>query len=43
MIVTKKALPRRSVLRGAGAMLALPLLDAMVSAMTALCQAPVRP
>ena len=30
MIVTKKALPRRTVLRGLGATLALPLLDAMV-------------
>ena len=35
MMVTKKALPRRSFLRGAGAMLALPLLDAMVPAMAA--------
>ena len=30
MIVTKKALPRRTFLRGMGAALALPLLDAMV-------------
>ena len=29
MIVTKKSLPRRTVLRGMGAALALPLLDAM--------------
>ena len=29
MIVTKKALPRRTVLRGAAATLALPFLDAM--------------
>jgi hypothetical protein len=36
MIITKKALPRRTFLRGAGATLALPLLDAMVPAMTAL-------
>jgi hypothetical protein len=35
MIVTKKALPRRTFLRGAGASLALPLLDAMVPALTA--------
>jgi Protein of unknown function (DUF1552) len=35
MIVTKKALPRRTFLRGAGAALALPLLDAMVPAMAA--------
>lgn len=35
MIVTKKAIPRRTVLRGMGAMLALPLLDGMVPALTA--------
>jgi hypothetical protein len=35
MIVTKKALPRRTFLRGMGAAVALPLLDAMVPAMTA--------
>lgn len=35
MIVTKKHLPRRTVLRGAGAAIALPLLDGMVPAMTA--------
>ena len=35
MIVSKKALPRRTFLRGVGATLALPLLDAMVPAMTA--------
>ena len=34
-IVTKKHLPRRTFLRGAGTMLALPLLDAMVPALTA--------
>lgn len=33
MIITKKALPRRSFLRGAGAAVALPLLDAMVPAL----------
>ena len=32
MIITKKAIPRRTVLRGFGASLALPLLDAMVPA-----------
>jgi len=36
MIGTKKALPRRTFLRGAGAAVALPLLDAMVPAHTAL-------
>jgi hypothetical protein len=35
MIVTKKALPRRTFLRGIGTTLALPLLDAMVPAMAA--------
>ena len=35
MIITKKHLPRRTVLRGLGATLALPLLDAMVPALTA--------
>jgi hypothetical protein len=35
MIITKKALPRRTFLRGMGATLALPLLDAMVPAATA--------
>src|SRR5262245_7409587 len=36
MIVTRKALPRRTFLRGLGTTLALPLLDAMVPASTAL-------
>lgn len=35
MFVTKNALSRRTLLRGAGASLALPLLDAMVPALTA--------
>ena len=35
MIVTKKALPRRTFLRGMGAALSLPLLDAMIPALTA--------
>ena len=43
MIVTKKALPRRTFLRGAGTMLALPLLDAMVPAMSALAATPAAP
>jgi hypothetical protein len=34
MFITKKSLPRRTVLRGIGATLALPLLDAMVPALT---------
>ena len=36
MIITKKAIPRRSVLRGIGATLALPLLDGMVPALSAI-------
>jgi hypothetical protein len=46
MIITKKALPRRTFLRGMGATLALPLLDAMVPAMTtgtALAKSPAEP
>jgi len=34
MLISKKAIPRRRILRGMGAALALPLLDAMVPAMT---------
>jgi len=43
MIVTKKTLPRRTFLRGIGATLALPLLDAMVPSMTALAATPANP
>jgi hypothetical protein len=42
MIVTRKAISRRTVLRGIGTTVALPLLDAMVPAMTALAQTPAR-
>jgi len=35
MFVTKKAISRRTVLRGAGAAVALPLLDAMIPAFAA--------
>src|SRR5262245_33219138 len=45
MIITKMHLPRRTFLRGLGAALALPLLDGMVPALTALqktAAAPVR-
>ena len=38
MIISRKAISRRTVLRGLGASLALPLLDSMVPAMTALAQ-----
>ena len=43
MIVTKKALARRTLLRGMGAAVSLPLLDAMMPAMTALAASPARP
>jgi len=43
MIVTKKALDRRTLLRGMSTSLALPLLDAMVPAMTALAATPAKP
>lgn len=43
MIVTKKALPRRTFLRGAGTALALPLLDAMIPPLTALADTPADP
>jgi hypothetical protein len=42
MIVTKKALSRRAILRGAGAAIALPALDAMLPALTAAPTQPVR-
>ena len=43
MIVTKISLPRRTVLRGLGAAVSLPLLNAMVPALTALSQTAARP
>jgi len=43
MIVTKKAIPRRTILRGLGATVALPLLDAMIPALTAAVNTPARP
>jgi hypothetical protein len=43
MFIAKTVLPRRTFLRGLGASLALPLLDAMVPAMTAIAQTPARP
>jgi len=41
MIVTKKAIPRRTVLRGLGAALALPMLDSMTPALAATRQTAV--
>ena len=43
MIITKMALPRRTFLRGIGAALALPLLDAMIPSMTALAKTAAQP
>ena len=43
MILTKKSLRRRTFLRGMGTAVALPLLDAMLPAVTALAQSPARP
>src|SRR5687768_9143762 len=43
MFITKKHIPRRTVLRGAGVALALPLVDAMVPAATALAQTAATP
>jgi hypothetical protein len=43
MIVLKKAISRRTVLRGLGTTIALPLLDAMVPALTALQKTPAAP
>jgi hypothetical protein len=42
MIVTKKALSRRTILRGLGATVALPLLDAMIPALTAAVDTPAK-
>src|SRR5262245_31403369 len=43
MIVERVALPRRTVLRGLGSMLALPLLDSMVPALSAMQKTPAKP
>src|SRR6266705_506867 len=43
MFITKKHIPRRTILRGAGSALALPFLEAMVPAATALAQTPANP
>jgi len=43
MIISKLALPRRTFLRGIGAALALPLLDAMSPALTAFARTPASP
>jgi len=43
MFITKKHLPRRTFLRGIGTAVALPLLDAMIPAATALANTAARP
>jgi uncharacterized protein DUF1552 len=43
MFITRKSLSRRTVLKGAGVALALPLLDAMIPAATALAQTAAKP
>jgi hypothetical protein len=43
MFITKKSLPRRTFLKGCGATLALPLLDAMVPALSAMAQTAANP
>src|SRR5688572_22024851 len=43
MFISKKHIPRRTFLRGAGVTLALPLLDAMLPAQTALAQTAASP
>ena len=43
MMISKKTLPRRTFLRGAGACVALPLLDAMVPALTAMARTAASP
>jgi hypothetical protein len=43
MFITRKHIPRRTILRGAGAALGLPFLEAMVPASTALAQTAASP
>ena len=43
MFITKRSLSRRTMLRGMGATLALPFLDAMVPAATALAKTAAQP
>ena len=43
MFITKKHIPRRTILKSAGAALALPLLEAMVPARTLLAQTAATP
>ena len=43
MIVTKRYIPRRTILRGLGAAVALPFLDAMVPAFAATANSAANP
>jgi hypothetical protein len=43
MFITKMSLPRRTFLRGMGITVALPLLESMVPALTAMAKTPARP
>ena len=43
MMITKKAMARRTILRGMGTALALPLLDGMVPALSALAKTAAKP
>ena len=43
MFIAKKAIPRRTVLRGIGVTLALPFLDSMVPALSALAKTAGKP
>src|SRR5262249_36894738 len=43
MIITRKRIPRRTVLRGLGMAVGLPLLDSMVPALTAQLKTAARP
>lgn len=43
MMITKRSIPRRTVLRGVGAVMGLPLLDAMFPALSPLAKAAARP
>src|ERR1700685_4108899 len=43
MFISKKSLPRRTILRGLGAAVALPLLDAMLPAFVPLAKAAAKP
>ena len=43
MFISRISLPRRTFLRGMGVAVALPLLDAMVPALSALAKTPAQP